>query len=107
MQNTMPEYNVELLGLAWLDLDAIADYHVLEVGLDSARNITDKILNALKRLETFPLSCPLVPYPELAEQGYHMLVCGKYICIYKLNGNQVFVYHIVAAATNYPALFRE
>ena len=102
----MGKYAVELLGPAWLDLDVISDYHLLEVGPDSARRITDKILNALERLETFPLSCPLVPYKELSDKGYRMLVCGKYVCIYELIGKTVYVHHIVAAATNYPALFK-
>ena len=102
----MPKYRVELLNPAWLDLDAIADYHMLEVGVNSARKITEQILKAIERLELFPLSCPLAPYKELAEQGYRVLVCGKYVCIYKLKGNTVFVYHIAAAASNYPDLFR-
>jgi len=101
----MDEYDVVLLTPAWLDLDDISNFHLLEVGPDSARKITDRILNALERLKTFPLSCPLVPYRELAERGYRMLVCGKYICIYKFDGNKVYVHHIVAAAVNYPALF--
>ena len=58
----MAEYSVELSSPAWLALDAISDFHLVEVGPKSARKITDKILNALERLETFPLSCPLVPY---------------------------------------------
>jgi len=101
----MPEYNVELLYPAWLDLDAIADYHLMEVGPESARKITDKILDSLDRLKTYPRSCPLAPYRELAEMGYRILVCGKYICIYRLDGKNVYVHHIVAAAINYPALF--
>ena len=101
----MVTYEVELLDPAWFDLEAIADYHLVVVGASSARNITDKILNSLKRLESFPLSCPLVPYCELAEQGYRLLVCGKYVCIYRLIGDTVFIYHIAASAANYPALF--
>ena len=102
----MAKYKVELLNPAWIDLDTISDYHLFEVGPDSARKITDKILTALEQLETFPLSCPLVPYKELAERGFRILVCGKYVCVYKLQGNMVYVHHIVAAATNYPALFK-
>ena len=101
----MDKYRVELLSPAWQDLDAISDFHMHEVGPVSARKITDKILSALERLETFPLSCPLVPYKELADKGYRMLICGKYICIYELLGKTVYVHHIVAGATNYPALF--
>jgi len=102
----MAKYKVELLNPAWIDLDAISDYHLFEIGPDSARKITDKILTSLEQLEIFPLSCPLVPYKELAERGFRTLVCGKYVCIYKLQGNMVYVHHIVAAATNYPALFK-
>jgi len=102
----MTKYRVELLNPAWLDLDSIADYHLFAVGASSARKITDKILNALEQLRSFPLSCPLVPYKELADQGYRMLTCGQYLCIYKLNGSVVRVHHIVAAATNYPSLFK-
>lgn len=102
----MPKYKVKLLNPAWDELNAIADYHLLTVGINSAKNITDRILLALERLELFPLSCPLAPHKELAEQGYRILVCGKYICIYKLIGDTIFVYHITAAAVNYPELFR-
>ena len=103
----MGKFDVELLSLAWLDLDAISNYHLITVGPGSAKKITDSILTALERLESFPLSCPLVPYQELAELGYRMLVCGKYVCIYRFEDNKVFIHHIVAAATNYPALFIE
>jgi len=101
----MEEYKVELLNPAWLDLDAISDFHLLKVGPESARKITDKILTALERLESFPLSCPLAPYRELAEKGFRILVSGQYVCIYKFDGVKVYVHHIVAAATDYPALF--
>ena len=102
----MLSYTVEILTPAWHDLDTISDYHLFEVGPESAKKITDKILAALERLKSFPLSCPLVPYKELAERGFRMLNCGKYVCIYKPQGNIVYVHHIVAAATNYPALFK-
>ena len=102
----MPKHEIELLAPAWFDLEAIAEYHLLVVGPRSARKITDKILNDLKRLESFPLSCPSVPYKELAEHGYRMLICGKYVCIYRFIGDIVLIYHIVAAASNYPALFK-
>ena len=99
-------YKVELLASAWLELDAIADYHMEVVGPNSARKITEQILGDLERLERFPLSCPLAPYRELAELGYRILVSGKYVCINKLIGDTVYVYHVAAAATNYPALFK-
>ena len=98
-------YKVEILSPAWVDLDLIADYHLREVGPISAQKITNKILDALEQLELFPLSCPFVPYKELAELGFRMLVCGKYVCVYKLQGNVIHVHHIVAASANYLTLF--
>ena len=77
----MEEYKVELLNPAWLDLDAISDFHLLKVRPESARRITDKILTALERLEFFPLSCPLAPYRELVEKGFRILVSGQYVIV--------------------------
>lgn len=102
----MDKFTVELLNPAWNDLDAISDFHLHEVGPVSAKKIIDKILDSLERLEIFPLSCPLAPYKELSDKGYRMLVCGKYICIYEIIGNIVYIHHIVAGASNYPALFK-
>jgi len=101
----MGEYQVELTSPAWLDLDNISDYHLSEVGPISAKKITDKILNALERLEVFPFSCPLASFKELAERGFRVLVCEKYVCIYEVIGTTVYVHHIVAGATDYPTLF--
>jgi hypothetical protein len=102
----MKKYKVELLNPAWIDLDTIANYHLHEVGLKSACKITDKILSSLEQLEAFPFSCPLVPYKELAALGYRMLVCEKYICLYKISGYIVYVHHITPAAADYPVLFQ-
>ncbi|MRS05014.1 type II toxin-antitoxin system RelE/ParE family toxin, partial [bacterium] len=85
----MPKYKLEILGIAWKELEEIADYHQLVVGPVSARKITDRILDALERLEVFPLSCPYVPDNELKAQDYRMLVCDEYVCIYRLIGGIV------------------
>ncbi len=61
----MAEFRLEILSPAWKELDEIASYHLHVVGPISARKITDKILNALCRLEDFPLSCPYAPDAEL------------------------------------------
>ena len=37
-------FDVQLLEPAWMDLDAIADYQLNEVGGMSAQKITDKII---------------------------------------------------------------
>ena len=102
----MPKFKLEILAPAWQELDEIATYHLQMVGANSARQITNKILDALERLECFPVSCTHVPDDELKSQDYRMLICGKYLCIYRLLGETIFVYHIVNAATEYSKLLK-
>ena len=97
----MPKCKIEILAPAWKELEEIADYHLLMVGKISAATITDRILDALERLEEFPLSCPYVPDTELKGQDYRMFVCDKYVCIYRLIGDTVYGYHIAHGATEY------
>nr|WP_319489318.1 type II toxin-antitoxin system RelE/ParE family toxin [uncultured Caproiciproducens sp.] len=97
---------IEILAPAWRELDEIASYHLLVVGKISAKKITDRILGALERLEEFPLSCPYIPDAELKSQEYRMLVCDKYVCIYRVIGDIVYVYHIAHGATEYGKLLK-
>lgn len=39
-------------------------------------------------------------------QGYRYVIAGKYICLYRVIGDEVFVYHIAHRASNYPTLFK-
>lgn len=102
----MAKLRLEILSPAWKELDKIASYHLLVVGPISARKITDKILDALSRLEEFHLSCPYAPGAELRDADYRMLVCGKYVCIYRLIGEVVCVYHIANGASEYSKLLK-
>jgi len=102
----MAKFRLEILSPAWKELDEIASYYFLVVGSVSARKITDKVLDALSRLEDFPLSCPYAPDAELRDAYYRMLLCGQYVCIYRLIGEVVYVYHIANGATQYSKLFK-
>ncbi len=102
----MPKCKVEILESAWRELEEIAGYHLLVVGPISAKKITDRILDALERLKEFPLSCPYVPDNELKGQDYRMLPCDQYLCIYRLIGDVVYVYHIAHGATEYGNLLK-
>lgn len=102
----MAKFRLEILSPAWKELDEIASYHLHVVGPISAREITDRILNALCRLEDFPLSCPYAPDTEFRDAHYRILVCGKYVCIYRMIGEVVYVYHIANGASEYSKLFK-
>lgn len=102
----MQEYKLETLAPAWSELEKIADYHLLMVGPVSAKNITDQILLSIERLKKYPLSGTAVFDDELNALGYRAVIGGKYVCVYRLIGDTVFVYHIVHGSRDYPRLFR-
>ena len=102
----MPKCPVKILPMAWQDLNAIADYHLQTVGAASAEKITDRILDALEKLEEFPLMGTLHSDEFLARMEYRKVLCGEYVCVYKVIDTAVFVYRIVHEATDYPKQFK-
>ena len=83
-----------ILEPAQRELEEIAILHMNLVGPNSARKITNLILDTLSRLELFPLSGPLPEDRELLKNGYRYVIAGKYICIYRQIADIVYVYHI-------------
>ncbi len=89
----------------WDELDAISDKHLMLSGVNSARKITHKILDELDILKNNPfIGTECNEYP-LTGKGFRRLICGNYLCFYKLTGDSIYVYHIVDGRTNYPKLF--
>ena len=100
----MHKYKVELLASAWDDLDEIADIHMNLVGIKSAQKITDKILNSIELLEDNPNLGVVPKYSVIADQGYRMLICGNYLCFYKVGADIIEIYHIADGRRDYPCL---
>lgn len=98
--------NLVLLEPAQRELEEIAQLHMNLVGPNSARKITDLILDTLSRLEMFPLSGHIPRDKELRGNGYRYVIAGKYICVYRVIGETAFVYHIAHGASNYPTTFK-
>lgn len=96
-----------ILEPAQRELEEIAALHMHLSGPSSARKITDKILNTLSRLESFPLSGSMPQDKYLKACGYRYVIAGKYICVYRCAGEMVAVYHIAHGASNYPGLFKK
>ena len=96
-----------ILGPVQRELEEIAQLHMNLAGPNSARNITNLILDTLSRLERFPLSGHIPQDRELRTMGYRYVIAGKYICVYRLIAETVYVYHIAHGASNYPTLFKK
>ena len=104
---TDTKYKLEILSPAQRELEEIAFVHFSLVGPNSARNFTDKIFNALENLETNPELGMLCRDKQLRMANYRMLICGKYLCFYRIIGSSVYIYHIVDGRTDYPRIFSD
>ncbi len=100
-------HRLEILAPAQRELDEIALVFMELSGVDAALKITDRILNALEHLKEQPAMG--VPFRDktLRLDGYRMLICGRYICVYRKIGDVVYVYHIVDGRANYPRLLSD
>lgn len=98
---------LEILAPAQHELEEIALIHLELAGPQSARNITNRILDSLACLQTSPNMGVRCDHKLLRLHGYRMLICGHYLCIYRLLDNTVFVYHIVDGRTDYPKLMND
>lgn len=88
------------------DIDRISDLHLMLVGSRSAEEITDRLLDTISLLSEQPYMGALHPDAFLAQHQYRKLICGNYVCIYKVIGQTVYVYRIVDGRTDYPKLLR-
>ena len=95
-----------ILEPAQRELEEIAFLHLNLSGPNSAKSITDLIYDTLERLECFPLSGHIPRDRWLARENYRYVIAGKYIAVYRLIENTVYVYHIAHGASNYPSMFK-
>lgn len=102
-----PTYKLAILTPAQRELEEIARVHLELAGADSARRITDQILDSLERLKAYPLSGSLPRDRWLRDAGYRLVISGKFIAAYRLIERTVFVYHIAHGASDYPTLLKE
>lgn len=98
-------YNVNILPSAWENLKSIEDYYAIQFDADTAIKVVNSILDAIERLEVFPDSGSLTPDPWLNEQGYRMVICKKHVAIYRVIGDEIYIYHIADTQTEYHKLF--
>lgn len=98
-------YKIIYLQAAKNDLYSIGDYYKAEFGKESARKVVKSIQDVIKRLSMFPGSGSLTPDPELNDQGYRMVVSGRYVAVFRVIENHIYIYHIFDTQMDYTKLF--
>ena len=97
----MPGHEPRILQSAWDDLAEIADYLARVSGERVAEETTDAILNTIELLGSAPYLGPLHHDPVLQRLGYRKLVCGKYVCVYRVVDETPVVYRVFHGRQNY------
>jgi plasmid stabilization system protein ParE len=103
-ENTL---EISILEDARSDLLKIAQIHLDLVGPESAKKITDKILDTIGLLRTSPKLGMEARDSKLKAAGYRVILCGNYLCFYRQIERTIVVYHIVDGRTNYPPVFEQ
>lgn len=96
---------LDFLQSAKSDLLAIAYKHRLLVGENSARKITGNIRSALENLKANPYLGVKCEGEQFTDKDFRRLICGNYLCFYKVKEDRVVVYYIIDGRTDYSRLF--
>jgi len=99
------DFRIEPLLQAFKDLDLIEQYYLLEFSEATAKKVRTSIIRSWERLEIFPDSGMLTPSREWNENGYRMVLSGKYVSIYFRKGNTIYIDRVVSTETNYQEIF--
>ncbi len=76
-------------------------YYKTQVGEPYARKFSDKILGQVQQLASFPEMGVLKKATLMGKYGFRALFIGQYVCVYKIEGDTVLVYHLADARRNY------
>ena len=92
---------IEWLSEARNELRELLYYYRTNVVNSYAQKFANKILRAIERLADFPELGVLKYDTLLGKYGFRALFIGQYVCIYKIENNTVFIYHLADARKNY------
>ena len=76
-------------------------YYRNTVGVKYARSFSEKILSAVGQLEKFPEIGVLRQDTLMGKYGFRALFVAQYVCIYRIEEDTVYIYHIADARKNY------
>lgn len=101
------QYQIELRPEAEEDLNSIYDWSLLNFGQETADKTIGMILRGIRQLESFPYTGSLTPDDYLNQEGYRMLIVGRYAIIYKILSKIIPIYRVVDTRRQYTRLFYE
>ena len=92
---------IEWLSEARNELRELLHYYQTNVGKPYAQKFMNKTLHAIEQLADFPEMGVLKYDTLMGKDGFRALCIGQYVCVYKIEHDTVFVYHLADARKNY------
>lgn len=92
---------VEWLNEARNEFREFVTYYATQVGKPYAEKFSKKILHAVAQLADFPELGVLKYDTLMGKYGFRAIFIAQYVCVYKIENDTVFIYHIADARKNY------
>ena len=92
---------IEWLYEAQCEFRDFLTYYKTRVGEQYAKRFSDKILEQVQHLASFPEMGVLKKDTLMGKYGFRSLFIDQYACIYKVEESKVLIYHLVDARKNY------
>ena len=92
---------IEWLYEAQREYAELLTFYRYQVSLDAARKFSVKIQNTIENLSLFPEMGVLKQDTLMGKYGFRAIFIEQYVCIYKIAGDCVYIYHIADARKNY------
>lgn len=103
---TEVEVEVELLPIAYEDLDGIFDCILLD-NPSAAETMYEKIIGSFEHLKRFPNAGARLTHPSLAHYHFRIVVIEPYIAFYRFIDGKVVVYRILHGARDIVQILKE
>ena len=92
---------IEWLSEARSEFRDLLTYYRAQVGADAALKFSRRILDSIRQLEHFPELGVKKEERLMGRYGFRALFINQYVCIYRLEGEIIYIYHLADARTNY------
>jgi plasmid stabilization system protein ParE len=89
----MPKNKMQLIYSEEIDahLDRLSAFLVDKGGAQTAFDVIGELIDGIDKLREMPHTGSPHPNPTLAARGYYTLFLGRYVCIYLIDGNVIWV----------------
>ena len=76
-------------------------FYKTQVGEKYARSFANKVMGGVRQLSRFPESGVLRSETLMGKHGFRALFIEHYVCIYRIENDTVWIYHLTDARKNY------